>query len=807
MSQAEELLRNLTKDVPIHDHVVSDQDSYFVINPDTRVIENASRADNVLMQYDHNSEKYTFELARYVDGHDMTLCNRVRVHFNNVDGATNEENADVAELYDLAIDPDDNNKVLCSWTITRQATQLVGTLNFLVQYECIDDNGNSVYEWHTDIYTDVAVKKGRNNSEQAVIEYSNVLEQWYQRIFGAGDSVMADITAEGEKQVAAVTAEGVAQKEAVALKGEATLATIPDDYTETYNMAEEAIRRKANTIEMNAEGESISVNDSADAHLLGLTLYGKTTQKTTTGAQLIPQPYADGKTTINGVRFTVNPDGSVAASGTSTAGVNYYFVRGMSLPAGTYTFSMTGDFIGGRLYIYDFTALVPIATLTEDIDTVTFTTDADYTNVGIYINTAYEGKVFGGVAYPMLNKGSTALPYEQYTGAVASPNPNYPQDLIDASNPKTIVSGKNLWNPAKDYDASGTYWSWKVKHSNEKMTITLIDKDPSVDLKECYFGVTGIGAEPTAGYRWLMSKGTVYLTTYTTEYNYISVYPNNTDTLDKLTRRFYIMVELGEESTSYEDPRDEMTMTVNRGLSGIQVSSDGNYTDLNDQQWICDEIDFERGVYVQRVGQLTLTKDFNWYYNTDTVGKEFFYTSDNSNSNAKAWETRLLCSHFPAIGGAVAMDSDYWTQFSGSGAIRIRHKDLTSLDDLTTWLTENQVTIRYVLAEPVAIPLTEEEIAYYKKLKTYYHNTTVMNDSGARMAIKYSADTKMFFENHSIATDAQVEKAVSKYLEKNPTNNGMNESDLYNGVTMADRITGRKYIVYISNGKLVMDEE
>lgn len=224
------------------------------------------------------------------------------------------------------------------------------------------------------------------------------------------------------------------------------------------------------------------------------------------------------------------------------------------------------------------------------------------------------------------------------------------------------------------------------------------------------------------------------------------------------------MVELGEESTPYEDPREEMTMTVNRGLSGIQVSSDGNYTDLNDQQWICDEIDFERGVYIQRVGLLTLTKDFNWYYNTDTVGKEFFYTADNSNSNAKAWETRLLCSHFPAIGGAVAMDSDYWTQFSGSGAIRIRHKDLTSLDDLAAWLSENQVTIRYVLAEPVVIPLTEEEIAYYKKLKTYYHNTTVMNDSGASMAIGYSADTKMFFENHSIATDAQVQSAVDAWL-------------------------------------------
>ena len=36
------------------------------------------------------------------------------------------------------------------------------------------------------------------------------------------------------------------------------------------------------------------------------------------------------------------------------------------------------------------------------------------------------------------------------------------------------------------------------------------------------------------------------------------------------------------------------------GLRGIPVDSGGNYTDADGQQWVCDEIDFERGKYVQR---------------------------------------------------------------------------------------------------------------------------------------------------------------------------------------------------------------
>lgn len=44
-----------------------------------------------------------------------------------------------------------------------------------------------------------------------------------------------------------------------------------------------------------------------------------------------------------------------------------------------------------------------------------------------------------------------------------------------------------------------------------------------------------------------------------------------------------------------------LTLLTPNGLPGIPVTSGGNYTDQNGQQWVCDEVDLERGVKVQRV--------------------------------------------------------------------------------------------------------------------------------------------------------------------------------------------------------------
>ena len=55
-------------------------------------------------------------------------------------------------------------------------------------------------------------------------------------------------------------------------------------------------------------------------------------------------------------------------------------------------------------------------------------------------------------------------------------------------------------------------------------------------------------------------------------------------------------------SPDYEPYREQLlTLSTPNGLPGIPVASGGNYTDPHGQQWVCDEVDLERGVKVQRI--------------------------------------------------------------------------------------------------------------------------------------------------------------------------------------------------------------
>lgn len=58
-----------------------------------------------------------------------------------------------------------------------------------------------------------------------------------------------------------------------------------------------------------------------------------------------------------------------------------------------------------------------------------------------------------------------------------------------------------------------------------------------------------------------------------------------------------ILVTVGDGA----DERQTITLQTPNGLPGIPVTSNGNYTDSTGQQWVCDEVDLERRVKVQRV--------------------------------------------------------------------------------------------------------------------------------------------------------------------------------------------------------------
>lgn len=56
------------------------------------------------------------------------------------------------------------------------------------------------------------------------------------------------------------------------------------------------------------------------------------------------------------------------------------------------------------------------------------------------------------------------------------------------------------------------------------------------------------------------------------------------------------------EPATYSPYREQLlTLPTPTGLPGIPVTSGGTYTDPQGQQWVCDEVDLERGVRVQRI--------------------------------------------------------------------------------------------------------------------------------------------------------------------------------------------------------------
>ena len=224
---------------------------------------------------------------------------------------------------------------------------------------------------------------------------------------------------------------------------EISIPEIKDDivnYEDTWSSAKikEELSSTSNAIICDASGKSIVVTDSSNGGLKSLRLFGKSEQFTTTGAQLFD---VSKMTTQSSGGFTsvFNDDGSITVNGTPTtqyaiASTTTYLT---GLEPGTYYIS--GGSTNGGCVIAQINRKLSDET-TKYTSNGAFTVDGTEIYIRLNIQTMSAGlePVNNYTIYPMLNKGSTPLPYEPYTGGIASPNPSYPQRL------KSIGKGKNL---------------------------------------------------------------------------------------------------------------------------------------------------------------------------------------------------------------------------------------------------------------------------------------------------------------------------------------------------------------------------
>lgn len=143
-----------------HERNIKDNDISFYINPSDRGIYNKSPGGIVLIQGDHNSVCPIFGIPRFIDGHDITLCDKLYIHYSNKI-ARNEGDYLVT---DMTISPSDENFVLFSWLISENITMHPGILTFTVNFLCNDAGGNVIYSWGTRSCGTI-IRKRINNGE------------------------------------------------------------------------------------------------------------------------------------------------------------------------------------------------------------------------------------------------------------------------------------------------------------------------------------------------------------------------------------------------------------------------------------------------------------------------------------------------------------------------------------------------------------------------------------------------------------------------------------------------------------------
>ena len=197
-----------------------------------------------------------------------------------------------------------------------------------------------------------------------------------------------------------------------------------------------------------------------------------------------------------------------------------------------------------------------------------------------------------------------------------------------------------------------------------------------------------------------------------------------------------VQLELGTTATAYSPYREQLlTLPTPNGLPGIPVTSGGNYTDQNGQQWICDEVDLERGVKVQRI------------YKVDVDGEnvKFEQAGDYANlvprglpiaSYANGQKTYAI-STFTSL-------SWFFNTVNGQFLYLIA---ANLADQLNASCKKQPGKVYYALATPIETPLTPAEIAAYKALTVYAPDTVVQAIDGAGLKLEYQRDVNIVIKN------------------------------------------------------------
>lgn len=506
-------------------------------------------------------------------------------------------------------------------------------------------------------------------------------------------------------------------------------------------------------------------NSKGNRGLESLTLYGKSTQVSTTGAQLLPFEVGEKREGLE-----VFKDG-IAISGARKNDIYAVGRSGMGNESSYDDFPLLAS---GEYYVYSDSASV-------NLFVVAFRNGINITLGGSMKGVAVKIKVmdgdkfriflrleedFNGKVKAMISKTQpTASNYEPYTGGKPSPSPEYPQEIESTGQSGEIgvtVTGTNLL-------------PFEVGQKGNGFEVFADGVQVDVDRKADIYAVGQNNGSVESGYDEfaLMTAGKYYIYSDTQDvYLYVVVWRKGKNVVlgySVGTNAAQIEIMDGDKfriflrtaaafkgkvkamitrtpmnATSYEPYKPAQTLIIPtpNGLPGVPTIDNGNYTDASGQQWLCDEVDLKRGVYVQNVafaefgkGITSLTK--NSGVSSKNIVSAYFFSIPRK--RAKTRHTIMSnCLRFVANissgNPAYVISNESQTE---AMYVSIPAELYENDDQMLNLLAEKKVKILYA-TYPTERPLSTEELEKYRSLRTYSPTTTVINDAGAGMSVGYA---------------------------------------------------------------------
>lgn len=207
---------------------------------------------------------------------------------------------------------------------------------------------------------------------------------------------------------------------------------------------------------------------------------------------------------------------------------------------------------------------------------------------------------------------------------------------------------------------------------------------------------------------------------------------------------------MGEDAT----PQTLNITIPEQGFYGIPVSDGGNYTDSSGQQWVCDEFDYKRGKYIQRVRKVILngSEDEIWVlYRPRPDGPVITVTREFE--GAKMSKKTSICNMFTNSIEYAWKSGKLWI-YTDHPTIPYKYFNIpkviaSTVEEWKAWLSAHPLELLYSLATPIEYDLTNEQVEQFKKLRSYYGTTYIDNDAvpDCNMQAELVLDTKLYIDS------------------------------------------------------------